>query len=87
MRSCIALCLLVLSAPALAQDAVHQAEPEIVYQEVTNVTFETPVDIDGTLLTPAVKLVSPARRASFHPFIKLRTDFSDEMVRSVHLVK
>jgi len=87
MRHALITSLLLLSVPALAQDGVHTAEPEIVYQPVTKVDFETPLDVDGTLLTPAVKLVSTARRANVHPLIRLRTDFAAEMSRSVDLVK
>ncbi len=72
-----------LSAPAFAQDA---EEPKVVYKSRTEIDFEG-VEVDGELVKPQGALLLDRKRANFNPLIKLRTDFDDEMDKSVDEVK
>ena len=72
-----------LSAPAFAQDA---EEPKVVDKSRTEIDFEG-VEVDGELVKPQGALLLDRKRANFNPLIKLRTDFDDEMDKSVDEVK
>ena len=61
-------------------------EPKIVYKKKTEVDFEA-LEIEGQLVKPQGALVLERQRAAFNPLIKLRTDFSYEMNRSVEEIK
>ena len=73
----------LISAPAFAQD---EEEPKVVYKAKTEIDFEG-VEVDGELVKPQGALLLDRKRANFNPLIKLRTDFDDEMDKSVDEVK
>ena len=69
---------------AFAQD--DEGEPKVVYKERTEIDFEG-VEVAGELVKPQGALLLDRKRANFNPLIKLRTDFDDEMEKSVDEVK
>ena len=73
----------LISTPAFAQD---EEEPKVVYKAKTEIDFEG-VEVDGELVKPQGALLLDRKRANFNPLIKLRTDFDDEMDKSVDEVK
>ena len=70
-------------APAFAQD---EEEPKVIYKARTEIDFEG-VEVAGELVKPQGALLLERKRANFNPLIKLRTDFDDEMEKSVDEVK
>ena len=68
--------LLMLTASA------NDEKPEVVYKKKTTIDFEG-VDIEGELVKPQGALVLERKRANFNPLIKLRSDFNNEMNKSV----
>ena len=75
---------LVFMNVALADDA--KEEPRVVYKAKTEIDFEG-VEVDGELVRPQGSLVLERKRAQFNSMIKLRTDFDDEMDKSVDEIK
>ena len=79
--------LILLSSNAFADDPKPQEqEPRIVYKEKTEIDFEG-LEIEGELIKPQGALLLDRRSATFNPLIKLRTDFDDEMDKSVDEIK
>ena len=58
----------------------------MIYKERTEIDFEG-VEIAGELVRPQGQLILDRQRAQFNPLIKLRTDFDDEMDKSVDEIK
>jgi len=79
------LLLLVLSTAAHADDG-KEKEPKVVYKERTEIDFES-VEVSGELVRPQGALLLDRKRAQFNSMIKLRTDFDDEMDKSVDEIK
>ena len=78
---------ILLSVPAHADDQEESGESrEVVYKQRTEIDFEG-LEIQGELVKPQGALLLERQRASFNPLIKLRTDFDDEMDRSVDEIK
>jgi hypothetical protein len=75
---------LLLSSPALADD--KEEEPKVIYKERTEIDFEG-VEVQGELVKPQGALLLDRKRAQFNSMIKLRTDFDDEMEKSVDEIK
>jgi len=73
----------ITAAPAFADD---DTERKVIYKERTEIDFEG-VDVAGQLIKPQGALLLDRRRANFNPLIKLRTDFDEEMEKSVDEVK
>ena len=71
--------LFLLSSLAYADDP--KEEPKVVYKQRTEIDFE------GELVKPQGSLVLDRRHAKFNPMIKLRTNFDDEMDKSVQEIK
>ena len=69
--------LLILSLTSIAE------EPKVVYKERTEIDFEA-VDIEGTLKKPQGTLISESNRAMFNPLIRIREDWSKEMLDSLN---
>ena len=61
-------------------------EPKVVYKERTEIDFES-VEVSGELVRPQGSLVLERKRAQFNSMIPLRTDFDDEMEKSVEEIK
>lgn len=70
---------------AMAQDE-EGGERKVIYKEKTEIDFEG-LEVAGELVKPSGALLLDRKRASFNPLIKLRTDFNDEMDRSVDQIK
>ena len=73
------------AAPAFGQEAEGD-DKKVVYKERTEIDFEG-VEVAGELVKPQGALLLDRKRANFNPLIKLRTDFDDEMEKSVDEVK
>ena len=76
--------LFLLLSLAYADDP--KEEPKVVYKQRTEIDFEG-VEIEGELVKPQGSLVLDRRHAKFNPMIKLRTNFDDEMDKSVQEIK
>ena len=64
----------------------EEPTPIIVYKQETEIDFEG-VEIAGELVRPQGSLILDRKRAQFNSMIKLRTDFDDEMDKSVDEIK
>ena len=78
------LLLLLFSGIAYADDT--QEEPKVIYKERTEIDFEG-VEVAGELVRPQGTLILDRKKAQFNSMIKLRTDFDDEIDKSVDEVK
>lgn len=78
------LILFMLSGVAYADD--KEEEPKVIYKEKTEIDFEG-VDVVGELVRPQGSLLLERKRAQFNSMIPLRTDFDDEMDKSVDEIK
>ena len=74
------------SSVAFAQSDEAAGDRKVIYKDKTEIDFEG-LDVAGELVKPAGALLLDRKRASFNPLIKLRTDFNDEMDRSVDQIK
>jgi hypothetical protein len=81
----ILLTLLITPSLAMADDEKAE-EPKVVYKAKTEIDFEG-VEVQGELVRPQGSLLLERKRAQFNSMIKLRTDFDDEMDKSVDEVK
>ena len=79
------LVLFMLSGVVYADDTKEE-EPKVIYKERTEIDFEG-VEIAGELVRPQGSLVLERKRAQFNSMIPLRTDFDDEMDKSVDEIK
>ena len=78
------LVLFILSGVAYADDT--KKEPKVIYKERTEIDFEG-VEVAGELVRPQGTLILDRKKAQFNSMIKLRTDFDDEIDKSVDEVK
>ena len=76
--------ILLLSGVAYADD--KKEEPKVVYKERTEIDFEG-VEVQGELVKPQGSLLLERKHAKFNPMIRLRTDFDDEMDKSIQEIK
>ena len=76
--------MMLISAPVHANDS--EEEPKVIYKQKTEIDFEG-IEIQGELVRPQGALLLDRRSATFNPLIKLRTDFDDEMEKSVDEIK
>ena len=63
-----------------------EAEPKVIYKQKTEIDFEG-VEIEGELVKPQGALLLNRRAARFNPMVWVRTDFDDEMDKTVEEVK
>jgi hypothetical protein len=77
--------LFLILGVSFADDS-NKEEPKVVYKAKTEIDFEG-VEIAGELVKPQGQLILDRQRAQFNPLIKLRTDFDDEMDKSVDEIK
>lgn len=83
MRKLTAL-LLVVSSLALAQTEPPKTQPK-GKQPVQNVIFgDDLIECDGCILRPDADVVVSAPRAKFGNLIKIRVNFDDKLMASVH---
>jgi len=78
------LVLLMLSGVAYADD--KKEEPKVVYKQKTEIDFEG-VDVVGELVKPQGSLILDRKRAKFNSMVWIRSNFDDEMDKSVDEVK
>ena len=79
------LLLLLFSGIAYADDTKEE-EPKVIYKERTEIDFEG-VEVAGELVRPQGTLILDRKKAQFNSMIKLRTDFDNEIDKSVDEVK
>ena len=79
---------LLLSLPAIAEDEKKSSTEDraVIYKQRTEIDFEG-LEIEGQLVKPSGALVLDRKAGSFNPLIKLRTDFNEEMAKSVDEIK
>lgn len=77
--------LFLLSGVGVAY-ANDEEEPRVVYKQKTEIDFDG-VEVQGELVKPQGAMMIDRKRAKFNPMIKLRTDFDDEMDKSVDEIK
>ena len=78
------LVLFMLSGVAYADD--KEEEPKVVYKERTEIDFES-VEVSGELVKPQGALLLDRKRAQFNSMVWIRSDFDDEMDKTVQEVK
>jgi len=76
---------ILLSDVAHADDSSKE-EPKVVYKQRTEIDFEG-VEIAGELVRPQGSLILDRRRAKFNSMVWIRSDFDDEMEKSVEEIK
>lgn len=70
------------SAPAAAQDS----DENVRYRARTEIDFED-VSVDGELTKPNGAYLLEKRKSNFNPLIRLKTDFTEEMMESVNQIR
>lgn len=81
------LFITLLLAPAVSHaDDSNKEEPRVVYKQKTEIDFEG-VEIEGELVKPQGALLLDRKRASFNSMVWIRTDFDDEMDKTVEEIK
>ena len=79
------LLALLFSTITYADDSSSE-EPKVVYKQRTEIDFEG-VEIEGELVKPQGALLLDRKRASFNSMVWIRTDFDDEMDKTVEEIK
>ena len=81
------LFITLLLSPAVSHaDDPEKEEPIVVYKQKTEIDFEG-VEIEGELVKPQGALLLDRKRASFNSMVWIRTDFDDEMDKTVEEIK
>ena len=81
------LFITLLLSPAVSHaDDSKKEEPRVVYKQKTEIDFEG-VEIEGELVKPQGALLLDRKRASFNSMVWIRTDFDDEMDKTVEEIK
>ena len=75
--------IFLLSSVAYAND---EEEPRVVYKQKTEIDFES-VEVQGELVKPQGSLLLERKRAQFNSMVWIRSDFDDEMDKTVQEVK
>ena len=78
--------LVSLTAGSAFAQEEGEGDQKVIYKERTEIDFEG-VEVAGELVKPQGALLLDRKRANFNPLIKLRTDFDEEMEKSVDEVK
>mgnify|MGYP004393002705 FL=1 len=81
---CCMLMFLVMAGMAHADEP--KEEPKVIYKERTEIDFEG-VELQGELVRPQGSLILDRKRASFNSMVWIRTDFDDEMDKTVEEIK
>jgi hypothetical protein len=91
LRRSLALFAL-LTLPAFAQDdsaddtLPPDADRRTRYSDVTHIDFEK-LDVEATLEGPGIEWFNERTGGTFHPFIRVRTNFDDMMEQSIDEVR
>ena len=72
---------LILGILVAWSPAAFGEEPKVVYKEKTEIDFEA-LELEGELVKPQGALVLERKKANFNPLIKLRKDFTTEIIQS-----
>ncbi len=78
------LILFLLSGAAYANE--DEPQPQVVYKQKTEIDFEG-VEVDGSLVKPQGSLVLERKRAQFNSMVWIRTDFDDEIEKTIQEIK
>jgi hypothetical protein len=84
MKTILFIFALLFPLTAHAQD--EEESRKVIYKQRTEIDFDS-VDVNGELIKPAGALLIDRKRAKFNPLIRLRTDWKDEMKKSIDKVK
>ena len=84
MKTILFIFALLFPLSAHAQD--EEESRKVIYKQRTEIDFDS-VDVNGELIKPAGALLIDRKRAKFNPLIRLRTDWREEMKKSVDKVK
>jgi len=83
IRNILILSMMLLPGHSWAGD---DEDGRVIYKQKTEIDFED-LEIEGILQKPQSALVLERKKANFNPLVKLRTDWNDEIDRSVDEVK
>ena len=86
LRKALILSLVFLSSDVAYAGDEEESDRKVVYKQKTEIDFEG-LEVEGVLQKPQSALILERKQASFNPLIKLRTDWKDQMERSVDEVK
>ena len=67
-------------------DESKEQEPKVVYKQRTEIDFEG-VEVEGELVKPQGTLLMDRKRASFNSMVWIRSDFDDEMDKTIKEIK
>jgi hypothetical protein len=84
MKTILFIFALLFPLSAHAQD--EEESRKVIYKQRTEIDFDS-VDVNGKLIKPAGALLIDRKRAKFNPLIRLRTDWREEMKKSIDKVK
>ena len=84
MKTILFIFALLFPLSAHAQD--EEEGRKVIYKQRTEIDFDS-VDVNGELIKPAGALLIDRKRAKFNPLIRLRTDWREEMKKSIDKVK
>ena len=84
MKTILFIFALLFPLSAHAQD--EEESRKVIYKQRTEIDFDS-VDVNGELIKPAGALLIDRKRAKFNPLIRLRTDWREEMKKSIDKVK
>jgi hypothetical protein len=86
LRKALILSLVFLSSDVAYAGDEEESDRKVVYKQKTEIDFEG-LEVEGVLQKPQSALILERKQASFNPLIKLRTDWKDQMERSVDEIK
>ena len=84
MKTILFIFALLFPLSVHAQD--EEESRKVIYKQRTEIDFDS-VDVNGELIRPAGALLIDRKRAKFNPLIRLRTDWREEMKKSIDKVK
>jgi len=86
IKTMAATCLLLLFSVTASAEPPASEERQITYKKRTEIDFEG-VEIQGALVRPQGALILDRKAGTFHPLIELRSDFDDEINKSIDFIK
>ncbi|HYH99841.1 adventurous gliding motility protein CglF [Hyalangium sp.] len=85
MKKLLTLCMMLVVAPAFAQDEGGKAEGgegNVRYNKTTTIDFEDDT-IEGDLTKPDGEYVEARKKVKHSNLIRIREDFQDKVMQSV----
>tara|TARA_Y100000310_G_scaffold323490_2_gene383867 strand:- start:214 stop:486 length:273 start_codon:yes stop_codon:yes gene_type:complete len=86
IRTTAAICLLLLFSVTASAEPPASEERQVTYKQRTEIDFEG-VEVQGALVRPQGALILDRKAGNFNPLIELRTDFDDEINKSIDFIK